>query len=209
MITRECLGTWETLPFPSSKAAGVTADQLQSDPRYRVRDRGGRTTDATMVSPSEGNEVRRDGGRESERLVVPTSRGNYPNGPRGGKGTPFHESPERNMTGTPRPDTVYTKRRRIAKLAKDCPDMSFTNLAHHIDIAWLHEAYVKTRKDGAVGVDGQTADEYEADLWGNLQHLLDRTESGTYVAPPVRRVHIPKAGSPGETHRAGDSHVRG
>ena len=73
------------------------------------------------------------------------------------------------MTGTPRPDTVYTKRRRIAKLAKDCPDMSFTNLAHHIDIAWLHEAYVKTRKDGAVGVDGQTADEYEADLWGNLQ----------------------------------------
>jgi len=107
------------------------------------------------------------------------------------------------MTGTPRPDTVYTKRRRIAKLAKDCPDMSFTNLAHHIDIAWLHEAYVKTRKDGAVGVDGQTADEYEVDLWGNLQRLLDRAKSGTYVAPPVRRVHIPKAGSPGETRPLG------
>jgi len=81
--------------------------------------------------------------------------------------------------------------------------MSFTNLAHHIDIAWLHEAYVKTRKDGAVGVDGQTADEYEVDLWGNLQRLLDRAKSGTYVAPPVRRVHIPKAGSPGETRPLG------
>jgi RNA-directed DNA polymerase len=107
------------------------------------------------------------------------------------------------MTGTPRPDTVYTKRRRIAKLAKDCPDLSFTNLAHHIDIAWLHEAYVKTRKDGAVGVDGQTADDYEVDLWGNLQRLLDRAKAGTYVAPPVRRVHIPKAGSPGETRPLG------
>jgi retron-type reverse transcriptase len=75
--------------------------------------------------------------------------------------------------------------------------MSFTNLAHHIDIAWLLEAYVKTRKDGAVGVDGQTAEEYEVDLWGNLQRLLDRAKSGTFVAPPVRRVHIP-VGAPGE-----------
>jgi RNA-directed DNA polymerase len=107
------------------------------------------------------------------------------------------------MTGTPRPETVSTKRRRIAKLAGDCPDMSFTNLAHHIDIAWLHEAYVLTRKDGAVGVDGQTADDYEVDLWGNLQALLDRAKSGTYVAPPVRRVHIPKAGSATETRPLG------
>src|SRR3954447_24063738 len=107
------------------------------------------------------------------------------------------------MTGTPRPETVYTKRRRIAKLAEDCPDMSFTNLAHHIDIAWLHEAYVLTRKDGAVGVDGQTADDYEVNRWGNLQALLARAKSGTYVAPPVRRAHIPKAGSPGETRPLG------
>jgi RNA-directed DNA polymerase len=38
------------------------------------------------------------------------------------------------MAGTPRPDTVFTKRQRIAELARNCPDMSFTNLAHHIDI---------------------------------------------------------------------------
>ncbi len=29
---------------------------------------------------------------------------------------------------------------------------------------------------------------------GNLEDLLNRAKSGTYVAPPVRRVHIPKAG---------------
>ena len=61
MITRVPPGTWETLSFPSSKAAGDTAYQLQIDPRLRVRGRGGRTTDATMVSPSEGNEARRNG----------------------------------------------------------------------------------------------------------------------------------------------------
>src|SRR5208283_2917502 len=40
---------------------GDPADQLQVDPRLRVPSRWGRTRDATMVSPSEGNEARRDG----------------------------------------------------------------------------------------------------------------------------------------------------
>ena len=107
------------------------------------------------------------------------------------------------MTGTPRPDPVSTKRQRIAELARNGPDMAFTNLAHHIDIEWLHTAYTQTRKDGAVGVDGQTAEDYEINLEGNLQDLLNRAKSGTYVAPPVRRVHIPKAGSPTETRPLG------
>jgi RNA-directed DNA polymerase len=107
------------------------------------------------------------------------------------------------MTGTPSPETVSTKQRRIAELAGNARDLAFTNLAHHIDVAWLHEAYARTRKDGAVGVDGRTAADYEADLRGNLQRLLDRAKSGSYAAPPVRRVHIPKAGSPGETRPLG------
>ena len=107
------------------------------------------------------------------------------------------------MTGTPRPDPVSTKQQRIAELARNCPDMAFTNLAHHIDIEWMLTAHAQTRKDGAVGVDGQTAEEYEVNLEANLQNLLDRAKSGTYVAPPVRRVHIPKAGSPSETRPLG------
>ncbi|HYO57595.1 group II intron reverse transcriptase/maturase [Archangium sp.] len=70
--------------------------------------------------------------------------------------------------------------------------MAFTTLAHHIDLEWLREAYRRTRKDGAVGVDGQTAEQYAQELEGNLQSLLDRAKSGDYRAPPVRRVHIPK-----------------
>jgi RNA-directed DNA polymerase len=107
------------------------------------------------------------------------------------------------MPGTPRSDNVYTKQRRIATIARNCPDMAFTNLAHHIDIEWLQAAYELTRKDGAVGVDGQTAEDYEKNLGANLQDLLNRAKSGTYVAPPVRRVHIPKAGSVTETRPLG------
>jgi group II intron reverse transcriptase/maturase len=87
---------------------------------------------------------------------------------------------------------VSTKLQRIAKLAQDAPDMAFTSLAHHIDLAWLREAHRQTRKDGARGVDGQTAEQYAERLGDNLQSLLNRAKSGTYRAPPVRRVHIPK-----------------
>jgi RNA-directed DNA polymerase len=55
------------------------------------------------------------------------------------------------------------------------------------------EAYRLTRKDGAPGIDGMTAADYEANLEANLDDLLGRIKSGRYVAPPVRRHYIPKA----------------
>lgn len=90
--------------------------------------------------------------------------------------------------------TVSTKLERIAKLAKQMPGAVLTTLAHHIDIEFLREAHRRVRKDGASGVDGQTAAEYAVNLEQNLQSLLDRAKSGDhYRAPPVRRVHIPKS----------------
>jgi RNA-directed DNA polymerase len=103
---------------------------------------------------------------------------------------------EGTMPGTPSPDPISTRQERIATLARQSPQAAFTTLAHHIDIDWLAEAYLRTRKDGAVGVDGQTAAGYAADLEGNLRSLLDRAKSGRYQAPPVRRVHIPKGTGP-------------
>lgn len=89
--------------------------------------------------------------------------------------------------------SVSTKIERIAMLAKQMPGKELTTLAHHIDIEWLREAHGRVRKDGALGVDGQTAEEYASNLEANLQSLLDRAKSGDhYRAPPVRRVHIPK-----------------
>ena len=57
---------------------------------------------------------------------------------------------------------------------------------------WLREAYRRTRKDGAKGVDGQSAEQYAQRLEENLRALLDRAKSGTYRAPPVRRAYVPK-----------------
>jgi len=96
------------------------------------------------------------------------------------------------MAGASNLGTVSTRQQRIAELAKQSPQMSFTSLNHHLDLVWLYEAFLRTRRDGASGVDGQTATDYEANLQANLQALRDRAKSGSYRAPPVRRVHIPK-----------------
>lgn len=96
------------------------------------------------------------------------------------------------MTGTRSPESISSRLRRIAEMAKVDPTRRLTTLSHHIDLSFLHEAYRRTRKSGAAGVDGQMAAEYATNLERNLQSLLDRFKSGTYRAPPVRRVHIPK-----------------
>ena len=104
---------------------------------------------------------------------------------------------EGKMPGTPSLETISTRLPRIAKLAREMPGVALRTLAQHIDIACLREAYRRTRKDGAVGGDRQTAEQYAEALERNLQSRRDRAKSGTYSAPPVRRVHLPKGdGSP-------------
>jgi group II intron reverse transcriptase/maturase len=109
-----------------------------------------------------------------------------------GRGCHDVELLEGTMQETLGSESVFTKLERIAKLAKDKPEATLTTLAHHIDVEWLREAHRRTRKDGAVGVDGETSEAYAAQLEENLRSLLERAKSGTYRAPPVRRVHIPK-----------------
>ncbi|OGV74086.1 MAG: group II intron reverse transcriptase/maturase, partial [Lentisphaerae bacterium RIFOXYA12_64_32] len=89
-------------------------------------------------------------------------------------------------------ESISTKQARIAEVAKQMPGTALRSLSHNMDLAWLREAFRRTRKDGAVGVDGQTAEQYAEDLEHNLRSLLDRAKSGTYQAPAVRRVRIPK-----------------
>lgn len=98
------------------------------------------------------------------------------------------------ISGRPSPSNVSTKQHRIAELAIQMFGKPLTTLAHHLDLEWMKEAYRRTRKDAAPGVDGQTSEEYAAALDTNLQSLLDRAKSGRYRAPPVRRVHLPKGG---------------
>jgi retron-type reverse transcriptase len=105
-------------------------------------------------------------------------------------------------------EVVSTKQQRIAANARNLPKTSFCALAHHVDLYWLYEAFVRTRKDAAPGIDNQSAQDYKSNLGENLRNLLERFKSGTYRAPAVRRVYIPKAGSEEKPpHR--DTDVRG
>ena len=106
---------------------------------------------------------------------------------------PGHGTAMGNTNETLILNSVSTKRKRIAELARKLSGKALLSLAHHIDVDFMREAYARTRKDGATGTDGVTAGEYEQELEKNLKRLLDQFKSGTYKAPPVRRAYIPKA----------------
>ena len=65
---------------------------------------------------------------------------------------------------------VLTKRTQI--VPERNPEVSFTSLAHHMNLEWLLEAFYSLRKTGAAGVDGKTAEEYGADLLENLRSTI-------------------------------------
>jgi hypothetical protein len=81
---------------------------------------------------------------------------------------------------------VSTKQRQIAALARQHPERVFIALNHYLDYEWLQRAYELTRKDGAVGIDGVTAQSYERNLRANLEDLLERMKSGRYQATAVK-----------------------
>ena len=128
-------------------------------------------------------------------LIVPVKAGNRGHrDPLEGSGASFvqthrWETLEETLSST----NTYTKQQWIAEQARKHPERVFTSLHHPIDREWMLEAYRRTRKDGAPGIDGMTGADYEKDLEANLEDLLNRIESGRYVAPPVRRHYIPKA----------------
>jgi len=92
-----------------------------------------------------------------------------------------------------RSPTVTPKLQRIAAQAARDPTRVFTTLAHLIDVDFLREAYHRTRKSSAPGIDGVTAKEYAEHLDENLHDLHERLRSGGYQAPPVERVWLDKA----------------
>jgi len=104
---------------------------------------------------------------------------------RGGQAT---ESLEGTMVETQSSKFISPGLQRIAERAREHPEWAFTNLAQVINLDLLKEAYQRTRKNGAVGVDGQTAEAYARNLKSNLQSLLNRLHTGEYQAPVVRRV---------------------
>ena len=96
------------------------------------------------------------------------------------------------MNDTQRSEYVCTVQQRIAQLAQERPQECFTALNHYLTVDWLKVAYERVKPNSAPGVDGQSWAEYGKQLDENLRSLLDRVKSGSYFAPPAKRVHIPK-----------------
>ncbi|MDT2006228.1 reverse transcriptase [Rhodococcus opacus] len=59
-------------------------------------------------------------------------------------------------------------------------------------LVWRAWERVKANK-GAAGADGQSIDDFDADVGNNLYKIWNRMSSGTYFPPPVRAVEIPKS----------------
>ena len=96
---------------------------------------------------------------------------------------------------------ISTRLSRIAELTRKYPEGAHTTLAHHIDVEFLKEAYRRTRKDGAVGVDGQTAARYADNLEANLADLLERFKSGCSRPGRPARGPPPRRWPPDSGHR--------
>jgi RNA-directed DNA polymerase len=189
-------GTWEASRLRSKIRVGapVTKPQAVGVASHAARSEEG--VQERYLSARDNRSAEGRAGRSRSARVGPVKQGNAdPSGPCGGKAGAGSTDPlEGKMEGTSKPTTVSTKLQRIAELARQMPTAALTTLGHHIDVEWLKEAFQRTRQDGAAGVDGQTAAEYAARLEENLTDLLERVRTQRYVAPPVRRVHIPKEG---------------
>ena len=88
--------------------------------------------------------------------------------------------------------SVSTKQISIANTAKKYPREAITVLHPYLDEHWLWEASNHVRKDCANGVDEQSHANYEVGKAGRLKALLTKAKDGSYRAPPVKRVYIPK-----------------
>ena len=154
-------GTWEILTSPSVKQAGK-ADRPTKPPGPEAGECAGlgERNVALRKVPWSRRTTRRSGKgvRKSEQPTVPMKLGNRPGDPAEGKGCRGMDPVTGKAGGMSKLRSVSTKQDRIAKLAKEAPDMAM-DLSHHMDMDWFKEAYRRTRKDSAVGVDGQTAQE--------------------------------------------------
>jgi group II intron reverse transcriptase/maturase len=89
-------------------------------------------------------------------------------------------------------DKMQTK---LASWSQD-PDYRFDDIYNLVyDRDWLRRAYSKVEDNSGsrtAGVDGQTMEDFEEELEGNLQELRKSLKSQSFDPKPVRRTYIPK-----------------
>lgn len=93
---------------------------------------------------------------------------------------------------SPNCNTFNTKLLSLASRSKQIQSEPLRTLIHLVDKEWLYQSWRSLRKRATHGIDAVNAAIYGENLDANLDKLLYRMRAGQYVAPPVRRVYIPK-----------------
>src|SRR6266550_5837862 len=94
---------------------------------------------------------------------------------------------------TAAPEAEPTVSTKLAELvARARKEKCLTNVIQFVDEELLQLAFRSLRKQAAPGVDGQSYEEYAANLNQNLKDVHARLTTGRYQAPVIRRVYIPK-----------------
>ena len=89
---------------------------------------------------------------------------------------------------------MLTAELQIAERARNHKHEALTNLHQFIDVGHLEASYRSLNKKSAKGVDEEDWYSYQTDLSQRLTKLLTGFKSGSYRAPAIRRVYIPKSG---------------
>jgi len=85
-----------------------------------------------------------------------------------------------------------TKLSLISEKAAKEKQCRFNNLIHMLNVEGLKECFYLLKRDKANGIDGVTIAEYEENLEGNLEKLVERMKRWQYRPQAVKRVYIPK-----------------
>jgi RNA-directed DNA polymerase len=96
------------------------------------------------------------------------------------------------MSSTRDKGKMSTVEMQIAERSRRYPGEALTNLQQFIDGEYLEECLNLLNKQSASGVDGQSWKMYNEERKERIPELLKGFKSGTYRAPHIRRVYIPK-----------------
>ena len=81
---------------------------------------------------------------------------------------------------------------QIAERSRKHKQEPLTNVSQFIDVAMLRNSYNSLNKNSSAGVDGKSWHNYSLESELRLPDLLTEFKTGSYVAPSIRRVYIPK-----------------
>jgi RNA-directed DNA polymerase len=87
---------------------------------------------------------------------------------------------------------MSTQLGQIAKKAKLDRKACFTSLAHLLTPAFLKETWGMMNRKPASGIDGESPEQFASEMEERVEEICKQLKAGTYRAPPVRRVEIPK-----------------